>query len=162
MNYGEIARWSVVASSIAFAVVLIWGFRKLGVPAIAKAQEAKNQEIAAAEARVQRMKAQVEGLQGQLASADSDAAAIRQRAEEQAQRERVAMLEEAKRSGERVVQNAEGELTRARAAARVALRNELVSSALELARKEASARIDESVNAQLVDRFMRSIGRVVN
>ena len=159
MNYGEIARWSVVASSIAFAIVLIWGFRKLGVPAIAASNEAKNQEIVQAEARLSQMKAQAEQLKGSLASADSDATAIRARAEEQAQREREAALAEAQAAGERALRNAEGELDRARVSAREQLREELLSKALQSARTQAVQKSDRAVNQQLVERFIDSIER---
>ncbi|MFN2527777.1 MAG: hypothetical protein ABR584_03575 [Candidatus Baltobacteraceae bacterium] len=157
MNYGEIARWSVVASSIAFALVLIWGFRKLAVPAIAASNEAKNQEIAQTEKRLAGMKAQVEELKGNLASADSDASAIRARGEEQAEREREAALAEAKAAGERALRSAEGELERARIAAREQLRDEFASKALHSARTQAAQKASPVVNQQLVGRFIESI-----
>ena len=159
MNYGEVARWSVVASSFFFAILIIWGFRKLAIPAISAAQEAKNQEIAMAEMRLQQMKAQVAELQSHLASADADAQAIRGRSQEQARRERDAALQEAKLAGERALHSAQGELERARIAAREILRDELASKALQVARSQAAAKSDSSVNAKLLDRFIDTIER---
>lgn len=159
MNYAEIARWSIIASSIAFAVILVWGFRKLGVPAIAASNDAKNREIAQSEQRLAAIKARVAAQQADFASADSDAAAIRARAQEQANREHDAALQEAKAGGERVVQNARGELERSRAAARDALRDELLAKALHEARAQAAKRADPAVNARLLDRFIDSLDR---
>lgn len=159
MSYGEIARWSVVASSLFFAILIVWGFRKLAIPAITAAQEAKNQEIAMAELRLQQMKVKAEELRAQLASADLDAQAIRQRSREQAQREREAAVQEAKLAGERALRNAEGELGRARIAAGEALREDLLNKALQLARTGAAEKSDRAVNAKLVDRFIDTIER---
>ncbi|MDQ6931435.1 MAG: hypothetical protein M3126_12300 [Candidatus Eremiobacteraeota bacterium] len=159
MNYAEIARWSIIASSIAFAVILVWGFRKLGVPAIAASNDAKNREIAASEQRLAAIKARVAAQQADFASADSDAAAIRARAQEQANREHDAALQEATAGGERVVQNARGELERSRAAARDILRDELLAKALHEARAQAAKRADSAVNARLLDRFIDSLDR---
>ena len=157
MNYAEIARWSVVASSIAFAIVAVWGFRKLAIPAIAASSEAKNNELAVAEARLEKMRAKVVALQAALATADAEAASIRTRAQEQSERERAAALEESKVAGERVIRNAQGELDRARAAAGEALRDEFLQRALEEARTQATHKADASVNARLLDRFIESI-----
>ena len=158
MNYGEIARWSVVASSLAFAIVLIWGMRKFAIPAIAAANEAKNQELAQAEARLAEIRSHVERLRGSSADAESDAAAIRARGEEQAQREAEAALAEARSAGERALRNAQGELERARAAARQSLQNELLEKALARARGEAAKRVTPAVNSELVDRFVNTLG----
>lgn len=158
MNYGEIARWSVVASSLAFAIVLIWGMRRFAIPAIAAANEAKNLELAHAEARLTEIRLQVERLRGSSADAESDAAAIRARGEEQARRESAAALEEARSGGERVLRNAHGELERARAAASESLRNEFLEKALARARDEAAKRVTPGVNSELVDRFVNTLG----
>lgn len=157
MNYAEIARWSIIASSIAFAIVVVWGFRKLGVPAIAASNAAKNEEIAQSERRLEAMKAKVAALQTDFASADADAAAIRARAQEQAKRENDAAVQEAKAGGERVLQNAQGELERSRTAARETLRHDLLEKALQAARTEAAKRADPALNARLLDRFIDSL-----
>jgi len=159
VNYEAIATWSQVISSILFIGVLVWLFRTFLVPLVLAAQKAKNEEIARAERRRDEAKAALEALQVGTGAAQRDAAAIRDRALAQAQREQEVALVQAKESGERALRNAQGELARARAAARVALRAELASGALELARKEASLRIDGSLNARLVERFVQFVER---
>ena len=76
--------------------------------------------------------------------------AIRDRGRADAERERERILEDARHEGARLVQNAHGELDRARIAARDQLRIELIEAALNRARAIARERIDEPVNARLV------------
>ena len=159
MNYAEIARWSVVASSVIFGIMLVWGFRKFAVPMITASAKAKNEEIGTAERHLQEMRAKVDQLRAHVADADADAASIRARGTEQARREHDLIVSEAEAAGERALRNASGELERARAAAREQLREELLEKALQSARQEAQTRVTPSVNAQLLDRFIGSIER---
>ena len=162
MNYEAIAIWSQVISSVLFIGVLIWLFRRFMVPLIMAAQKAKNDEIALAERRRDEAKATLETLQVRAGSAQADANAIRERALAQAQRERQTALAQAKEAGERVLHNAEGELERARAAARDKLRAEFASGALKLARTEAAEKIDAARNARIVAGFLRFVERARN
>lgn len=157
MNYEAIAVWSQVVSSVLFMAVLVWMFVKLIIPLVMTAQTNKNEEIARAEARRDAAKTRLEELRAHTGNADADAAAIKERASAQGQRELQTALAEAKEAGERALRNAAGELDRARAAAREALRNELLDKALTRAREEASKRVTPSVNAALVERFVNSI-----
>ena len=159
MNYEAIAIWSQVASSILFLVVLVWMFRKFIIPVVMTAQKNKNEEIARAEQRRDAAKVKLEELRATIGNADEDAEAIKQRAVAQAERELAAAVAEAKAAGERALHNAQGELDRARAAARETLRNEFVDKALVRAREEAAKRVTPAVNAQLVDRFVETLER---
>lgn len=159
MNYEAIAIWSQVASSILFLVVLVWMFRKFIIPVVMTAQKNKNEEIARAEQRRDAAKVKLEELRATIGNADEDAEAIKQRAVAQAERELAVAVAEAKAAGERALHNAQGELDRARAAARETLRNEFVDKALVRAREEAAKRVTPAVNAQLVDRFVETLER---
>jgi F0F1-type ATP synthase membrane subunit b/b' len=57
------------------------------------------------------------------------------------------------------VRNAEGELARARMAAREQLREALATKALEIARTSANMRIDTTTNAHLVQEFIEQVSR---
>jgi len=162
VNYEAIATWSQVISSILFIGVLMWLFRRFMIPLIMAAQKSKNDEIALAERRRDEAKAALEALQARTGSAQADENAIRERALAQAQRERQTALAQAKEAGERVLRNAEGELRRARAAARDKLRAELASGALALARTEAAEKIDAARNARIVAGFLRFVQRAQN
>lgn len=157
MNYEAIALWSQVISSVLFLVVLIWMFNKFAIPAVLKAQQSKNDEIARTEQHRDQAKAAVAVLKMEMGEAEHDASAILERAKAQAEREHETAVEEAKAAGERALRSAAGELERAREAARVRLRNELAEKALELARGDARKRLTPDLNAQLVDRFIATL-----
>ncbi|GAC1657596.1 MAG: hypothetical protein NVS9B12_09770 [Vulcanimicrobiaceae bacterium] len=157
MNYEAISVWSQIISSALFFVVLVWMFNKYLIPLVMTAQKNKHEEIARNEQRRDQAKATLETMRMQMGSAQQDAAGIRERTGEQAQRERDAALSQSRAAGERALRNAEGELDRSRAAARENLRNELAAKALALARAEAIARVTPEVNERLVDRFIGSI-----
>ncbi|PZR57900.1 MAG: hypothetical protein DLM50_05045 [Candidatus Meridianibacter frigidus] len=157
MNYEAIAIWSQVISSILFMVVLVWMFRKFIIPLVMTAQKNKNEEIARAEQHRDAAKVRLNELRTHVGIAETDAEAIKARASEQAQREHDAALAEARSAGDRALQNAEGELERARAAAREQLRTELLDRAIASAREKAVSRVTAGVNAQLLDRFVSAI-----
>ena len=157
MDYVEIAKWSQVISSVLFICVLVYLWVKFIQPAIEAAQQNKNKQIAETERHRDEAKAAVETLHGEIDSAKRDAELIRGRAEEQAKHEAEAIVSETRQAGERALRNAQGELERARAAARQQLRDEMAEKALVLARKEAEERVDGNVNAQLVQRFVVSL-----
>ncbi len=157
MNYEAIATWSQVLSSVLFLAVLVWMWVKFIQPAVVTAQEAHNARVREAQRHRDEAKAAVETLHKEIEGARRDAEAIRQRAGEQAARERDEIVAEARSEGERLLQSARGELDRARAAARDQVRGELLEKALALATSDARARIDEAVNAALVDRFVRTV-----
>jgi F0F1-type ATP synthase membrane subunit b/b' len=157
MNYEAVALWSQVLSAILFIIVLVWMWVKFLQPAVLQAQVNANAAIAEAEKHRDQAKAELESLRGETDAARRDAAAIKQRVEAQAKAECEAMVAEARRAGDRSIQNAQGELSRSRAAARERLREELLDQALTLARSQAQQRVDERVNAQLVGSFLSNL-----
>lgn len=159
MNYELISTWSQVISSILFLAVMIWLAVKLGGPAVLAARDEKNKQIAEAERHRDEAKAAVELLRADMQGASQDADAIRTRAATQAEHERAAALAEAKDAGERTLRGAGGELDRARLAARERLRTEILDRALEIARSDATARVDAAANAKLVANFVSTLER---
>ncbi|HTV94094.1 MAG TPA: ATP synthase F0 subunit B [Verrucomicrobiae bacterium] len=157
INYDEIAKWSDIISAILFLAVLVYLWFKFIQPAVLAAQEKSNELISIAVRHRDEAKASIDALNRELEGAQRDAGLIRERATGQAQREAEAMVEEARAAGERSLHNAQGELERARAAARQQLRDELAGQALDLARSQAQHRVDGAVNLKLVQSFMASL-----
>ena len=157
MNYTAIAEYSQIASSVLFLAVMIWIWIRFIQPAVLRAQENANAQIAQAERHRDEAKAILDSLQGEVSAAQRDAEAIRQRCIAQAQGEREAIVREAREAGERALRNAQGELQRARAAARERLRDELLERALDLARTQAAQRVDERTNSKLVASFISAL-----
>ena len=157
MNYDEIAKWSQVISALVFYVVLVWMWFKFLAPALKTAQENQNKVITEAERHRDEAKAALEALRHDIDGAKQDAKLIRARADEQARGEATAIVDEARLSGERALRNAQGEIARARAEGRDALRAAFAEKALELARKDAQARVDANVNVKLVNAFTASL-----
>jgi len=159
ISYEEIAKWSDIISAILFLAVLAYLWFKYIQPAVLAAEAKSNELIKLAERHRDEAKAAIDALARELEGARRDAGLIRERATGQAQREAEAMVAEAKSAGERALLSARGELTRARAAARVQLRDELAEQALDLARSQAQLRVDGALNLKLVESFMASLER---
>lgn len=157
MNYEEIAKWSDIISALLFLAVMVWLWMKYIAPAVLGAQANQNRLLAEAERHRDEAKAALDLLRQEIEGAKHDAQLIAQRANDQAKHESDVTASEAKEAGERVLRNAQGELERARVAAREQLREELAAKALDLARREAENRVDGGVNARLVDRFVASL-----
>jgi F0F1-type ATP synthase membrane subunit b/b' len=157
MNYEVIAFWSQIAGFVFFVAAFVWAWQKWLMPAIAKGQESSNERIALSERHRDEAKAAVALLQYEVEGAERDAEAIKARAAEQAKHDFDAIIAEAKEEGARTIKNAEGELDRARASARDAMRIELLEKALLRARDEAAKRVDAAENAKLVDAFIASL-----
>lgn len=160
--FEQVALWSQVAGAIAFLVVVILLFRKYLMPAVKANQDARNAEIAEAEARCERLKAERAKAREDLSKAERDAAEIRQRVVMVEKREREKLLADTKHEGERLVSNAQGELARARMAATDRLRIELIEKALRKARVEAAVRVDDATNARLVESVLTDLTRGQN
>ncbi|HEX3464086.1 MAG TPA: hypothetical protein VHS78_08570 [Candidatus Elarobacter sp.] len=150
MNLELLARWSQIVGAILFviAIVLIW--KKYIAPGVAAYQAAKNAELADAEARREHIRADVAAARAEVERADEDCREITSRVDVVVKREREKSLAEARAEAERVVRNAEGELERARLAARDRLRIEFIEKALAKARGEAATRVSEDANRKLV------------
>jgi F0F1-type ATP synthase membrane subunit b/b' len=157
VNYAEIAKWSDIISALLFVGVLVWLWLRFLQPAVLAAQEQSNNHIAQTERHRDEAKAALRALQSEIEGAEHDAQLIRDRALAQASHERAAILAEAKIAGERALRSAEGELDRARAAARERFREELAASALALARHNAQTQINDTVNSRLVQAFAESL-----
>lgn len=157
MSYEQIAIWSRILGTLVVLWLIYYSFVRYIVPAIAQAQEAKNAEIALAEHRRDAARTEVDRAISALTEAARDAEAIRKRVADEAHREREKALAEAREAGERALSNAAGELDRARFAARDRLRVELIEKALQKAREDANARIDNAKNAEIVSRFVGTL-----
>ncbi|HEX4012560.1 MAG TPA: hypothetical protein VHX17_01585 [Candidatus Cybelea sp.] len=156
--YIQIAVWSQVASSVIFIGVLVYMWKRFAMPVLMAAQERSNRQIAEAERHRDEVKGALGALHDEIASAGRDARLIAQRADLHAAREREAMIAEATESGERSLRDAQGELERARAAARQRLRDELVERALTIAREDAVQRIGPSLDERLIAGFASTLG----
>lgn len=159
MNYALVSYWSQMAAFVLFAVALVWTWQKYVMPAVARAQQATNDRIALAERHRDEMQAALEGLRHEIDGARQDAAAILERAEIQAQREYEQAVAEATEAGERELHGAAGELERARLSARDRLHDELLDKAVARAQAEAQRRIDDALDAVLVERFLATLER---
>jgi F0F1-type ATP synthase membrane subunit b/b' len=159
MNYDSIAFWSQIAGFVLFALALVWAWNQWITPALAASAKASNDRIALGERHRDEMYAAVESLRRAIDGAKFDTHAMIARVKERAQHERDAILADAKDAGERLVRNAEGELARARMAARDQLRETLADKALEIARTSAQMRIDSTTNARLVKEFVERVSR---
>ena len=157
MAYEQIALWSRLICTVAFFAVLYWVFIKYLMPALAAAHAARNEVIAGAERRREAARKKAEDSKRDLALADTDAVGIIGRAEEQSRHERARLLREAEETGQRIVRNAEGELERALYAARQRMRTTFVDKALERAESEATRKVDATLNARLVEDFVKRL-----
>jgi F0F1-type ATP synthase membrane subunit b/b' len=151
--YLQIAQWSQVVSSIVFigALVFMW-FRWL-MPVFLAAQERSNRQIAEAERHRDEVKGALDALREDIESARHDAELIERRADARAQHEREALLKETVEAGERTLADAGRELERARTAARLLLRDEIVGKALALARENAGRLATAQVDSRFVQEF---------
>ena len=158
-TYQHISDWSQIVAAILFLGVLVWLWVKYIQPAILAAQDRHNKQIAEAERHRDEAKAALDLLHGEIDGAGHDAHLIVERAGEQAERETVTTLQQARDAGERSVRNAGLEFDRAMTSATERLRDELAGKALDRARDLAAARIDAAENSALVDRFIGSLER---
>lgn len=157
LNYEGIAKWSDIISAILFLAALVWLWMKYIAPAVMAAQANQNRQLAEAERHRDEAKAALDLLRQEIEGAKHDAQLITGRAADQAKHESETTIAEASEAGERALRSAQGELERARAAAREQLREELAAKALDVARLEAETRVDGGVNARLVDEFVASL-----
>ncbi len=155
----QVALWSQVAGSVAFLIVMVLLFRKFLIPAVEANQAARNAQLAEAEARRTRIQTEAAHARGDIEAADRDAAEIRSRIAHAIERDRAHTLDEANAEGVRIIRNAEGELERARIAARDRLRIELIEKALAKARAQASGRVNDTVNKALVEATVDDLAR---
>jgi F0F1-type ATP synthase membrane subunit b/b' len=157
INYTSVATWSQAGSAVLFLAVLAAMWVKYIAPSVVTAQRAANERIAEAERHRDEVRSSLAVLQEEVAAAQRDAASISARAHAQARTECERIIDDAREAGNRAVAAAKGELDRARAAARIRLRDELLSRAVSLARVRARERVDDAVNRKLVGTFVHSL-----
>lgn len=157
--YVQIAIWSQVVSAIFFIAAMVYIWTRYLQPMVLAAQEHSNAQVREAERHRDEAKAALDALVGEIEGARHDARLIRERADRHAERERETTLASVKEEGERALRNAQGELQRAREAARVRLRTEIVHRALVAARDEGQRRIDAAANARIIEHFLASLER---
>ena len=155
--YLHIALWSQVISSVIFIAVLVFIWFRWIQPVVMAAQERSNRQVAEAERHRDEVKAALELLHAQIEIARQDADLIVTRANDRAEHERRALLDEAVSAGERALENAGRELERARAAARRRMRDELFERAMSLARTDATQRAGPALDGQLISRVTSSL-----
>ena len=159
MNLQMLAVYSQIAGAVIFVILLVWLYNKFMAPAIATYTANKNAEIREQEQRRERMRHDVGEAQGEVSRAEDDVREIRARAEVARTREREAALASAQAEAGRIVRNAEGELERARLAARDRLRIEFIEKALAQARTQAAQRIDDAANVKLVEATVNDLAQ---
>ncbi len=157
--YIKIAVWSQVVSAVLFMCVLIWLWFKYIQPAILAAQDRANKQVAEAERHRDEAKAMLDLLRNDIESAGNDAQAIKTRVETQAARECDGIVNDAREAGEHSVRGAQASFSGMLAGARDRFRFEMLDKALARAREEAATRVDDALDARLVDRFAASLER---
>jgi F0F1-type ATP synthase membrane subunit b/b' len=157
MSLETLAQVSQIVGAIVFliAIVLIWN--KWIAPGVKAYQQAKNAELAEAEARRTQMRQDVEAARAEIARADDDCREIRARIDTVIDRDKRKTIEDAQHEAERIVRNAEGELERARLAARDRLRIEFIEKALAKARADAAARVTPATDRALVESTLNDL-----
>ena len=157
--YVSVAIWSQVVSAVLFIAVLVWLWLKFIMPAILTAQDRQNKQIAEAERHRDEAKAMLDLLRNDIESAGHDAEAIKTRVDAQAARECEGIVKDAREAGEHGVRGAQASFSGMLAAARDRFRGEMVDKALARAREEAASRVDDALDARLVERFAASLER---
>jgi F0F1-type ATP synthase membrane subunit b/b' len=150
VNYEAIAQYSEVIGGFAFVIVAVWLFRKFVLPAVRSGEVSRNLDLVNAERRREALREDVAKARGEVEAADRDALAIASRAEDDARHEREAIVSDGRREATRLLQNAQGELERARLAARDRLRIDFIEAALKRARELAAHELSDAGNARLV------------
>lgn len=154
-----LAMWSQIAGAALFVVLAVVIYNKYMAPGVASYTASKNREIQDEEARRERLRADLRAAQAELDRGEADAREIRARLQVIVNREREASLAAAKAEAQRIVRNAEGELERARLAARDRLRVEFIEKALAKARNDARTSVDAPTNARLVEATVAGLTR---
>ena len=159
MSLETLAQVSQIVGAVVFIIAMIVIWNKYIAPGVKAYQDAKNAELAEQESRRERMRADVGAARTEVETADAAARMIRERVGTAAVRDRDKAIDDARHEAERIVNNAEGELARARYAARDRLRVEFIEKALAKARADAPGRIDETRNSQLVESTVTDLVR---
>jgi F0F1-type ATP synthase membrane subunit b/b' len=148
--YESVAVYSQVVASILFIIVMVILWVRLIAPAVVASQARKNAELQDSEARRNAARDEIDAAQREVSIAEEQARSIAARAQADAHRISEKIVSDANAEGARLLKNAEGELERSRAAAKDALRTELLEKAIAIARGSA-ANLDAATDKRLVD-----------
>jgi F0F1-type ATP synthase membrane subunit b/b' len=152
-----LAQVSQIVGAVVFIIVAVLVWNKYIASGVKAYQASKNAELAEAEARRERMKADRAAAEAEISRADADAQEIRARIVTISGHDHAVALAEAKAEAERIVRNAEGELDRARMAARDRMRIEFIEKALAKARAEAPKRVDAATSERLIQQTVADV-----
>ena len=155
--YLEISIWSQVVSSILFIGALVFIWNKWILAVVMAAQARSNAQIAQSERHRDEAKVPL-ALYARRSTARTRCRTDRAASGASRQRERETILKDATETGERALRDAGGELERARAAAGLRLRDELLERALKIARHDAAQRVGPAARlapGQAFRRFAR-------
>ena len=100
---------------------------------------------------------EVTAAQKRLDESHREVSAILDRAQHDARSERDRILAEARVDGERLLHNANGELTRGRAAGREMYRDALLREALRIAGERAGSEVDDASNMNIIDGVLNAV-----
>jgi F0F1-type ATP synthase membrane subunit b/b' len=159
MNLNLLAQVSQIVGAVVFVIAMVLIWNRFIAPGVKSYQESKNAELAEAEARRERIRADVAVARAEVEHADADARTIRERIDMSTAHERAKTLQEAQAEADRVIRTAAGELERARLAARDRLRIEFIEKALAKARAQAPGRVSDAANAALVNATVDDVAR---
>ena len=159
MSLETLAQWSQIAGAVIFVILAVVLWNKYLSPAVKSYTASRNAELQQTEERRERLKREADEAVAAVAAAERDASEIRGRVDGEAGRDRAKALAEADAEAARIVRNAEGELERARLAARDRLRIEFIEKALARAREEAPRRISGAVDEKLVESTVADLTR---
>ncbi len=155
--------WTFLFQIINF-VVLVYILNRLLYKPLHEAIDRRRQENARVQAEAEAARKEAASLQEQLhqrlEAIDRERQDQFRKAREQAEAERANILSDADRTAARRRNEAEQELERFRAEARQALRNEMVHSAVELARRILREASGASLHEQLVHRLIETLQRI--
>ena len=105
------------------------------------------------------MRSEADEARADAEQAEAEARTIGERAKSDADAERKRILAEAQEESERLVRNANGEIARARMAARDRLRIEFIEKALIRARSQAADTLDDAANESLIEETVDTLVR---
>jgi F-type H+-transporting ATPase subunit b len=148
------AKWinfAILAGGLGFIAV------KVGGPAFRAKKQAILNDMEAAAGRAEAAAREAAEIDQKMAGLQAEVAALRVEAQQQMAAEAVRVREETAQHVEKLNQAAQHEIASATKHAQQQLKAQAAELALDLAAKKIAARVDDSVQATLVDRFTRSL-----
>lgn len=158
-GFGTLEYWAKVIDFLLFAAALVWLWQKFAKPQLEAASDAENARIAGIEEALAKAKGDLVTAHAAREAADGERETILRNADEAGARDLAAAVAEARAQAERIRAHAGGEVERQRYAAGVRLRIEMIEEALAHARRDATARSDEALQASLIDQLLEDLTR---